>query len=159
LGLMQTSLRSRLSRMPHQRHIKDETKNGLRNFSLDGSSHQTGDADVIPATLQDSHYSRANTDSHNSQNSHNTREHNKINFALSKRTLSPARHVLKDTSHQTRGNSALSQRAGSSEISWRSLSFVKKTLHRHRAGFEAQRASPFIKRVKAPPMLGEATRA
>jgi hypothetical protein len=45
----------------------------------------------------------------------------------------------------------LSRRAGSSGISWRIHSLVKKTLHRHRTGFEPQRASPFMKRVKAPP--------
>ena len=43
LGLMQTSLRSRLSRMPHGRHIKEERKEiRIGNFSLDGSSHLTG---------------------------------------------------------------------------------------------------------------------
>jgi hypothetical protein len=49
------------------------------------------------------------------------------------------------------GTSVLSRRAGSSRISWRTLSLVKKTLDRHRVGFEPQRASPFMKRVKAPP--------
>jgi hypothetical protein len=40
LGLMQTSLRSRLSRMPHGRHINEERKElRIANFSLDGSSH------------------------------------------------------------------------------------------------------------------------
>jgi hypothetical protein len=43
LGLMQTSLRSRLSRMPHGRHIKEEKKEiEIGNFSLHGSIHQTG---------------------------------------------------------------------------------------------------------------------
>jgi hypothetical protein len=32
-------------------------------------------------------------------------------------------------------------------------------LHRHRAGFESQRVSPFKKWVKAPKILGEAARA
>ena len=32
----------------------------------------------------------------------NTREQNKMNFALCKRALSPARHVPEDTSYQTR---------------------------------------------------------
>jgi hypothetical protein len=36
---------------------------------------------------------------------------------------------------------------------------VKKTLRRHRAGFEPQRASPFVKSVKVPHILGEAARA
>jgi hypothetical protein len=74
LGLMQTSLRSRLSGMPHGRHIKEERKeirNG--NFSLDGSSHQTGDAAFTPATPNDLHHSRANNDSHNSHNTQHTR--------------------------------------------------------------------------------------
>ena len=45
----------------------------------------------------------------------------------------------------------LPRRAGSSGIPWRTVSLVKKTLHRHRVGFEPQRASPFMKSVKAPP--------
>jgi hypothetical protein len=54
LGLMQTSLRSRLSHMPHRRHIKDESKEiRISNFSLDGSSHQNGDAAFTPATPHD----------------------------------------------------------------------------------------------------------
>jgi len=36
---------------------------------------------------------------------------------------------------------------GSSGIPWRIHSLVKKILHRHRAGFEPQRASSFMKRV------------
>jgi hypothetical protein len=40
LGLIQTSLRSRLSQMPHGRHIKEKRKEiRFGNFSLDGSSH------------------------------------------------------------------------------------------------------------------------
>jgi hypothetical protein len=50
-----------------------------------------------------------------------------------------------------RGTRVLSRRAGSSGISWRILSLVKRTPHRHRAGFEPQRASPFRIWVKAPP--------
>ena len=74
LGLMQTSLRSRLSRMPHGRHIKEERKEIIiENFSLDGSSHQTGDAAFTPATPHDLHHSRANSDSHNSHNTQHTR--------------------------------------------------------------------------------------
>ena len=45
----------------------------------------------------------------------------------------------------------LFRRAGSSGISWRTLSLVKKTLYRHRAGFEPKRASSFRKWVKNPP--------
>jgi hypothetical protein len=52
----------------------------------------------------------------------------------------------------------LPRRAGSSGISWRIHSLVKKTLYRHRAGFEPQRALPFMKRVKASKILGEAAR-
>jgi hypothetical protein len=74
LGLMQTSLRSRLSRMPHGRHIKEERqKIRIGNFSLDGSSHQTGDAAFTPATPHDLHHSRAKNDSHNSHNTQHTR--------------------------------------------------------------------------------------
>jgi hypothetical protein len=63
------------------------------------------------------------------------------------------------SSRQRRGTLVLSRRAGSSEISCRILSLVKKTLHRHRAGFEPQRASPFRKWAKAPQILGKADRA
>jgi hypothetical protein len=51
----------------------------------------------------------------------------------------------------------LPRRAGSSRIPWRIHSLVKKTLHRHRAGFEPQGASPFMKRVEAFQILGEAS--
>jgi hypothetical protein len=44
----------------------------------------------------------------------------------------------------------LPRRVGSSEVPWRILSVVKKTLYRHRAGFEPQRAFSFMKWVKAP---------
>ena len=40
---------------------------------------------------------------------------------------------------------------GFSGISLRIHSLVKKTLHRHRAGFEPQRESSFRERSKAPP--------
>jgi hypothetical protein len=73
LRLMQTSLRFRLSRMPHGRHIKEDRKKiRMGNLSLDGRSHQTGDAAFTPATPHDSHHSRANTDSHNSHNTQHT---------------------------------------------------------------------------------------
>jgi hypothetical protein len=69
LGLMQTSLRPRLSRMPRGRHIKDERKEiRLGNLSLDGSNHQTGNAVFTSAMPQDLQHSRANTDYHNSRN-------------------------------------------------------------------------------------------
>ena len=61
-------------RMPHGRHIKEERKEIIiGNFSLDGSSHQTGDAAFTPATPHDLHHSRANNDSHNSHNTQHTR--------------------------------------------------------------------------------------
>jgi hypothetical protein len=53
----------------------------------------------------------------------------------------------------------LPRRAVSSEISWRIHFLVKETLHRHRAGFERQGASPFMKRVKVFHILGEAAQA
>ena len=74
LGLMQTLLRPRLSRMPHRRHIKEEIKEiRIGNFSLDGNSQQTGDAAITPATPHDLQHSRAKTDSHNSHNTQHTR--------------------------------------------------------------------------------------
>ena len=57
------------------------------------------------------------------------------------------------------GTSVAPRRAGSSRISCRIHSMVKRTLHRHRAGFEPQRASPIMKWVKAPQIHGEAVRA
>jgi hypothetical protein len=58
------------------------------------------------------------------------------------------------------GTSMLSRRAGSSGFLWCIHSLVNTTLHHHRAGFEPQHASSFIKLVKAPPqILGEAARA
>jgi hypothetical protein len=49
LGLLVTSLRSRSSRMPNRRHIKDERKEiRLGNCSIDGRSHQTGVAVFTP---------------------------------------------------------------------------------------------------------------
>jgi hypothetical protein len=57
------------------------------------------------------------------------------------------------------GTSVLSRRAGLSGIPWRILSLVRKTLHSHLAGFKSQRKLPFMKRAKAPQILGEATRA
>jgi hypothetical protein len=57
------------------------------------------------------------------------------------------------------GTSGLSRRAGSSGISWRILSLVKEALRLHRAGFEPQRVWSFVRRVKAPKVLGEAVRA
>jgi len=62
-------------------------------------------------------------------------------------------------SRQRRDTCVLSRRAGSSGISWQTFSFVKETLHRHRAGFESQRATPFMKKVKASQVLGKAVRA
>jgi hypothetical protein len=48
---MQTPLRSRLSQLPHWRHIKDERKELLIwNSSLGGRSHRTGDVAFTPAT-------------------------------------------------------------------------------------------------------------
>jgi hypothetical protein len=44
----------------------------------------------------------------------------------------------------------LPRRAGSSGISWRTLSLVKKTQHPHHAGFEPQRASSQVKLILSP---------
>ena len=91
LGLMQTSLRSRISQMPHGRHIKEERKEiKIEKFSHDGSSHQTGDAVFTPATPHDLHHSKANNDSHNSHSTQHTRVKQTKAFALRKKTLSPA---------------------------------------------------------------------
>ena len=74
LRLMQTSLRSRLSQMPHGRHIREESEEiRIGSFSLDGSCHQTWDAAFTPATPHDLHHSRSNTDSYNTHNTQHTR--------------------------------------------------------------------------------------
>jgi hypothetical protein len=62
-------------------------------------------------------------------------------------------------SRQRMAHMWLPRRAGSSGISWRIQPLVKRTLHRHRAGFEPQLAPPLLKRVKAYQILGEAIRA
>ena len=87
LGLMQTSLRSRLSRMLHGRHIKDERKEiRIGKFSLDGSSHQPWDAAFTPATPHALQHSRANTDPHNSHNTQHTRVKQNTHFFMQKGT-------------------------------------------------------------------------
>jgi hypothetical protein len=53
----------------------------------------------------------------------------------------------------------LSRRADSLGISWNTLSLVKRTIHRHREGFEPQREWSVMKWLKAPKILGEASRA
>jgi len=45
------------------------------------------------------------------------------------------------------------------ELPWPVQDLVKKTLHRHRANLEQERATPFKKGVKSPQILGEAARA
>jgi hypothetical protein len=72
----------------------------IGNFSLDGSSHQTGDAAFTPATPRDLQHSRANTDSHNSHNTQHARvEQNTLCF-MQKGT--EPRDVLENTSLRTR---------------------------------------------------------
>jgi hypothetical protein len=79
LGLMQTSLRSRLSRMSHVRHIKDERKEiRLESYSPECSSHQAMDAASTPTTILDFQRPRANTESLNMQ--HARAEQNKLCF-------------------------------------------------------------------------------
>jgi hypothetical protein len=74
---------------------------GQGSLTLDSSSHHTGDAAFTPATPQDMQHPRANTDSHNSHNRQHARaKQNELSFT--QRALSPAIHVLEDTSHQTR---------------------------------------------------------
>jgi hypothetical protein len=62
----------------------------LGNFSLDSSCHLTGDAAFTSATPQNLQHSRANTDSHNTQN---TKVKNQVHFSLCKMALSPARRA------------------------------------------------------------------
>ena len=71
------SIQNLLLQLPsatHGRHIIEERKEiRIWNFSLDGSSHQTGDAAFTPATPHDLNHSIANNDSHN-YTTRNTRE-------------------------------------------------------------------------------------
>jgi hypothetical protein len=55
------------------------------------------------------------------------------------------RYFLVGPSRQKRGARVLSRRAGSSGISLRIFSLVKWTENSNRAGFEPQRASPYMK--------------
>ena len=72
LGLMQTSLRSHLSRMSHGRHIKEKRKEiRIGNFSLDGSSYQTEDA-APPRPM--TYSTREPTLTHATHTTRNTRE-------------------------------------------------------------------------------------
>jgi len=68
--------------MPHGKHIKEERKEiRTGNFSLDGSSHKTGDAAFTTATPHDLQHSKANTDSHSSHNTQHARvKENKLCF-------------------------------------------------------------------------------
>jgi hypothetical protein len=52
---------------------------------------------------------------------------------------------------EERGTCFLSRRAGSSGLSWRILSLVKRTPNRHRAGFEPQHASSLRQVGESPP--------
>jgi hypothetical protein len=65
-------------------------------------------------------------------------------------------HILSEPVESEGGTNVLSRRACSSGIPWRILTLVERTLHRHRAAFEPQRAWPFKKKVKASKILGEA---
>ena len=99
------TLRSRLSRMPHGRHIKEERKEiRIGNFSLDGRSHQTGDAAFTPATPHDLHHSRANKGL-TQLTQHATHEIKTKYFLLYATTLNFDRNILEDTSHRTRPKS------------------------------------------------------
>jgi len=56
------------------------------NFSLEGSSHKTGDEAFTPTTPHDLQHSRANTDSHNSHNTKHTRVKQSTLFFLQQDT-------------------------------------------------------------------------
>jgi hypothetical protein len=82
--------------------MKEKThKNLVTSFSLDGSSHQIKGAAFNPpdvpklTALECQHRLTQLTQ-------HVTHENLKKHFALCKKTLSPAKHALEDTSHQTR---------------------------------------------------------
>jgi hypothetical protein len=102
LGLMQTSLRSRLSRMPHERHIKEEREERELETSLSTAAVIKLGTRPSPPPRPMTYTTREPTPTHTNHTTRNTQEQNKIHFASCKRTLSPARHVMEDTSHQTR---------------------------------------------------------
>ena len=96
---MQTSLPSRLSRMPHGRNIKDERNEVRPEISLSTAAViKLGTRRSLPPrpkTLR----TREPTPTHTTRN---TREYYKNRLPLCKTTFSQARHVLEGTSHQTR---------------------------------------------------------
>ena len=104
LGLMQTSLRSRLSRMPHGRHIKEE----IKKYELETSLSTVADIKLgtrpSPPPRPMTYSSHEPTPTHTTHRTRNTREQSKVRVALCKRALSPARNVLEDTLHQARPN-------------------------------------------------------
>jgi hypothetical protein len=87
LGLMRTFSRFRLCRKSHGRQIKDEQKEiRFGSFTLDGSSHHTGDAAFTHATIRILQHPRANTDSKTSHNTQHTRAKRNTPFCTQKGT-------------------------------------------------------------------------
>jgi hypothetical protein len=63
LRLMQSSLRSRLCRMPNGRHVNDERRDiRFGSSNIDGSSHQNWNATFTSVTPQDLQHLRFNKD-------------------------------------------------------------------------------------------------
>jgi hypothetical protein len=58
--------------------------NLIGKFSLDGRNHQTGDEALTPAKPHDLKHSRADTNSHNAQNTQHTREKQNTLFLYEK---------------------------------------------------------------------------
>jgi hypothetical protein len=71
--------------MPHGGHIKDERfEIRFGSFTLDGSSHQTGDAVFTLTTPENLQHSRASTYLHNSHNTQHKREKQKSTVLYAK---------------------------------------------------------------------------
>ena len=100
--LMQTSLRFRLSRKPHGRRAKDKEKKGDSEASLStAAAIKLRTRPALPPSRLKTRSNREPTPTRNSHNTQHTRViHNTLCFM--QRTLSPARLVLEETSHQTR---------------------------------------------------------
>ena len=70
---------------------------------------------------------RESTPTHTAHTTRNTRVKSKMNFSLCKRALSPARHVMEDTSHQIRHKID----AGDALLLMGSINYTRLAFKRH----------------------------
>ena len=100
---------------PWTTHQRRKKKIRIGNFSLDGSSHQTGDTAFTPAMPHDLHHKRSNTDSHNSHNTQYTKvKQNKLCFM--QKDTQPSQtcsggHITTNLTHIDAGDASLLMRS------------------------------------------------